>query len=161
MHLQTAITLQLGGLFILDKDVTQMVGYMVRNYTCAFTYSNISYHISIFGYRFDVSNMFFRMRFFSTLFVIECLLLNTMLILDYFFTSPSWVQQFKSWMWQIWINWNRRENCGTLGWYPGCLSPPRSPLKGDIPNKYPLYKVYMGLIIKGTIPRVPQFSLWW
>ncbi len=32
----------------------------------------------------------------------------------------------------------------------------------DIPNKYPLslYKVYMGLIIKGTIPRVPSFSLW-
>ncbi len=28
------------------------------------------------------------------------------------------------------------------------------------PNKYPLYKVYMGLIIKGTIPRVPAFSLW-
>ena len=36
----------------------------------------------------------------------------------------------------------------------------RSPLKGDIPNKNPLYKVYMGLIIKGTIPRVPTFSLW-
>ena len=35
-----------------------------------------------------------------------------------------------------------------------------SPLNGDIPNKYPLYKVYMGLIIKGTIPRVPPFSLW-
>ena len=52
-----------------------------------------------------------------------------------------------------------RENAGTLGWYPSCLSPPRSPLKGDIPNKYPLYKVYMGLIIKGTIPRVPAFSL--
>ena len=27
-----------------------------------------------------------------------------------------------------------------------------------IPNRYPLYKVYMGLIIKGTIPRVPPFS---
>ena len=26
------------------------------------------------------------------------------------------------------------------------------------PNKYPLYKVYMGLIIKGTIPRVSPFS---
>ena len=46
-----------------------------------------------------------------------------------------------------------------LGWYPSCLSPPRSPLKGDIPNKYPLFKVYMGLIIKGTIPRVPPFSM--
>ena len=30
---------------------------------------------------------------------------------------------------------------------------------GDIPNKYPLYKVYMGLSMKGTIPRVPPFSL--
>ena len=29
-----------------------------------------------------------------------------------------------------------------LGWNPSCLTPPRSPLKGDIPNKYPLYKVY-------------------
>ena len=53
-----------------------------------------------------------------------------------------------------------RENTGTLGWYPSCLSSPRSPLKGDISNKYPLYLVYMGLIIKGTIPRVPPFSLW-
>ena len=26
--------------------------------------------------------------------------------------------------------------------------------------KYPVYKVYMGLIIKGTIPRVPPISLW-
>lgn len=34
-----------GGLFIVDKDVAQMVGYMVRNYTCAFAYSNISNHI--------------------------------------------------------------------------------------------------------------------
>ena len=34
------------------------------------------------------------------------------------------------------------------------------PLEGDIPNRYPLYKVYMGLIIKGTIPRVPPFSPW-
>ena len=42
-----------------------------------------------------------------------------------------------------------RENAGTLGWYPSCLSPPRRPLKGNIPNKYPLHKVYMGLIIKG------------
>ena len=33
-------------------------------------------------------------------------------------------------------------------------------LDGDIPNRYPLYKVYMGLIIKGTIPRVPAFFLW-
>ena len=42
-----------------------------------------------------------------------------------------------------------KENAGTLGWYPSCFSPPRSPLEGGIPNKYPLYKVYMGLIIKG------------
>ena len=48
---------------------------------------------------------------------------------------------------------------GLTGWYPSCLTPARSPLKGDIPSKYPLYKVYTGLIIKGTIPRVPPFSL--
>ena len=28
---------------------------------------------------------------------------------------------------------NHRENAGTLGWYPSCLSPPRSSLEGDIP----------------------------
>ena len=49
------------------------------------------------------------------------------------------------------LNNIHRENAGTLGWYPSCLKPPRSPLEGDIPNRYPLYKVYMGLIIKGTI----------
>ncbi len=32
----------------------------------------------------------------------------------------------------------------------------KDPFKGDISNKYPLYKVYMGLIIKGTIPRGPH-----
>ena len=37
---------------------------------------------------------------------------------------------------------------------------PRSPLKVDIPNKYPLYKLYMGLIVRGTIARAPAFSLW-
>ncbi len=50
-----------------------------------------------------------------------------------------------------------------LRWYPSCLTPQGALSKGiyrDIPNKYPLYKVYMGLIIKGTIPRVPPFSLW-
>ena len=39
-----------------------------------------------------------------------------------------------------------------LGWRaPSCLTPPVGALwKGiDIPNRYPLYKVYMGLIIKG------------
>ena len=35
-----------------------------------------------------------------------------------------------------------RENAGTLG----MVSHARSPLKGDIPNKYPRYKAYMGLI---------------
>ncbi len=30
----------------------------------------------------------------------------------------------------------------------------RSPLKGDIPNKYPLYKVYMGLTIKGIPSKI-------
>ena len=49
---------------------------------------------------------------------------------------------------------------GTLGMVPLLFNHPRSPLKGYIPNKYPLHKVYMGLIIKGTIPRVPPFSLW-
>ena len=52
-----------------------------------------------------------------------------------------------------------RENAGTLVWYPSCLSSLRSPLEGDIydiPNRYPLYKVYMGLIIKGTISRGPH-----
>ena len=29
-----------------------------------------------------------------------------------------------------------------------CLATPRSQLKGDLTNNYPLYKVYMGLIIK-------------
>ena len=36
-----------------------------------------------------------------------------------------------------------------LGWYPSCLTP-----QGAV------YKEYMGLIIKGTIPRVPAFSPW-
>ena len=35
----------------------------------------------------------------------------------------------------------------------------RSSLKRDMPNKYPLCKVHMGLIIKGTIPSVPPCSL--
>ena len=43
---------------------------------------------------------------------------------------------------------------------PYLFNPPKSPSKGDIPYKYPLYKVYMGLVIKGTIPRVPPFSQW-
>ena len=50
-----------------------------------------------------------------------------------------------------------------LGWYPSCSTPQGAPLKGDIsdiPNRYPLYEVYMGLIMKDTIPRVPPFSLW-
>ena len=42
-----------------------------------------------------------------------------------------------------------------LGWYryPSCLSLLRSSIK------YRLHKVYMGLIIKGTIPTVPPLSL--
>ena len=55
---------------------------------------------------------------------------------------------------------NHKENAGTLGMVPYLFHPPRSPLKVDIPNKYGLYKVYMGLIIGGTIPRVPAFFLW-
>ncbi len=61
---------------------------------------------------------------------------------------------------------NHRENAGTLGWYPSCLSPRKKPFKRGLgPNQYPLYisGVYMGLIIKGadTIPRgpFPPFSL--
>ena len=51
---------------------------------------------------------------------------------------------------------NHKENGGgPLGWRaPSCLTPP---LRGP---KFPLYKVYMELIIKGTIPRVPPISLW-
>ena len=60
---------------------------------------------------------------------------------------------------------------------PEALNEPLSPLpravlrgapwlepftRGLGPNKYPCdkYKVYMGLIIEGTIPRIPPFSLW-
>lgn len=35
------------------------------------------------------------------------------------------------------------ENGGSLlGWWPSCLTPARSPSNGDIPNKYPLYKMH-------------------
>ena len=44
------------------------------------------------------------------------------------------------------------------GGNPSCLTPKKSPLKGDIPHKYPLDTVYMGLIIKDTIPRVPPLN---
>ena len=43
-----------------------------------------------------------------------------------------------------------------LKWYPSCLTPPRSPLKEDIHNKYPLYEVELygvdceGYHFKGT-----------
>ena len=43
-----------------------------------------------------------------------------------------------------------------------CLTPLRSPLKEDIHGYTQLillYKVYQGLIVKGTIPRVPAFFL--
>lgn len=29
-----------------------------------------------------------------------------------------------------------------------------------IPNKYPLYKLFLGLTIKDTVPRLPPYSLW-
>ena len=54
---------------------------------------------------------------------------------------------------------HQRKISGTLGMVPLLFNPPRSHRKGDIPIKYPLHKVYMGLIIKGAIPRVPPFSL--
>ena len=41
-----------------------------------------------------------------------------------------------------------KESVGIIGWF-----------LLDIPSKYPLYKVYMGLIIKGTIRKVPPFSV--
>ena len=44
---------------------------------------------------------------------------------------------------------------------PSCLTPQGAPWKGDIPNKYPLYKVYMGLIIKGTIPKGTSIFFPW
>ena len=61
-----------------------------------------------------------------------------------------------------------RDQRGENGWgplgmgAPSCLTLPRSPLKGDVPNKYPLYKMYMGLIIKkAPIQKGPTpFSLW-
>ena len=46
---------------------------------------------------------------------------------------------------------------------PSCLTLQGALQKGIYPIntiEYPLCKVYMGLIIKGTIPRVPPFSLW-
>ena len=39
-----------------------------------------------------------------------------------------------------------RENGGTLGMVSELFIPSRSPVKGDIPNEYPLGKVYMGLL---------------
>ena len=55
-----------------------------------------------------------------------------------------------------------KENGGTLGMAcPSCLPPKQTFKRGytDIPNKYPLYKVYMGFILKSAIPRVSRFSL--
>ena len=40
----------------------------------------------------------------------------------------------------------------------------RRPLKVDFPNKYPLCRVYMGLIIKGTVPKgitIFPIFFWW
>ncbi len=75
----------------------------------------------------------------------------------------GWNSSFSRW-WQLKQFWNFhpdplgfhdpiwRLHIFQMGWFNHQL--------GDIPNKYPLYKVDMGLIIKGTIPRVPPFSLW-
>ena len=43
---------------------------------------------------------------------------------------------------------------------PSCLTPPRSPLKGIYPINSNYIRCKLGLIIKGTIPRVPPFSQW-
>ena len=45
-----------------------------------------------------------------------------------------------------------------LGWYPSCLTP-RSPLKGDIPTKYPLYKVYIGSTDQSIMFQLAQFLI--
>ena len=42
------------------------------------------------------------------------------------------------------LNIDHRKYGGNFGWYPSCLTHPKEP-----------FKVYMGLIIKGTIPRAP------
>ena len=50
--------------------------------------------------------------------------------------------------------YHRETGGGPLGWRaPSCLTPLNKPFeRGDIPYKYPRYKVYMALIITGTIP---------
>ena len=51
------------------------------------------------------------------------------------------------------------ENGGTLTLLPPAVEPPKEPFwKGIYARWIPM--VYMGLMIKGTIPRVPPFSLW-
>ena len=48
-----------------------------------------------------------------------------------------------------WASWNHREN---------------GPFKGDTPNKYPQYMVYVSWLLmvpQGTTPRVSAVSLWW
>ena len=52
-----------------------------------------------------------------------------------------------------------------LGWYPGCLTPLLEPFKRGYIWIYPinthdinLYKVYMRLIFKGTIPRLTTMN---
>ena len=57
--------------------------------------------------------------------------------------------------WAVFACWIMRKLVVPLGWYPSSLTQQGALYKG----KYSLYKVYMGLIIKGTIPRVPPFSL--
>ena len=50
------------------------------------------------------------------------------------------------------VHW---ENGGGKNWHgaTSCLIPQKNPLKGDIPNKYPLYKVYMGVSKNGGTPK--------
>ena len=55
------------------------------------------------------------------------------------------------------INLIRKMMGKPLGWRaPSCSTPCWSPSKGNTPDKYQLYKVYMGSTIKGTIPRGPH-----
>ena len=46
----------------------------------------------------------------------------------------------------------RRKMVVSFKWYPSCLTHPGSPLKGDIPDKYPLYKVSFGVDYLGGFP---------
>ena len=56
---------------------------------------------------------------------------------------PVWLMFESSVQKETSIKWHPKMASSKGNWWYPC------PLKGDIPNKYPLYKVYMGLIIKG------------